>query len=504
MKKKTNRYGKTRSLISLGIGVIRGNVSFSIGLAVMFIITTALCVTIVTNPQTIRNSLEVFEDEYVHPDAWFATGLVPEDTYSSIDVDAVEDVETSVSFDTNVKFNDVLYFLRAISIKDGFRQYYHVEDDFDSAPSGMPKVWMTVYFAKANGIHAGDIISVQSIGGYIDAYVESLVSMPECMVCCRNVFSWHDSSDFGYILIPDEYLSDFNVITGMANYWSFKFEKGLTDSERSDTYARLSEKIGDNAVFSELYENSVMKNDIEDELFKIETLCSILPSVTIVIGLMFAFLFINQVMQRQRKTIGMLRALGQSSAQVLAVFIIYILIVSVCSMIIGGGIGIIIVKSTCSVFRDRYSLPRIVTRTDPVKLIFLLFLIFLLPACREVPTWERNEPEVVLSGFLIASDAMDTEAMWEYLSEDSQTKLKNKAEEFNKTVPERGRHEPHQMIRTFHVISSTREFKKLETVSSDKHKATVNIVMHEGDAIPVTLIREEKRWAIELPFQTGE
>ena len=383
MQKKTNRYGKTRSIISLSIGVIRGNISFSIGLAVMFIITTALCVTIVTNPQTIRNSLEVFEDEYVHPDAWFATGLVPEDTYSSIDVDAVEDVEASVSFDTNAKFNDVLFFLRAISIKDGFRQYYHVEDDFDSAPSGMPKVWMTVYFSKTNGIHAGDIISVQSSGGYIDAYVESLVSMPECMVCCRNVFSWHDSSDFGYILIPDEYLPDFGVMTGMANYWSFKFEKGLTDSERSDTYARLSEKIGDNAIFSELYENSVMKNDIEDELFKIETLCSILPSVTIVIGLMFAFLFINQVMQRQRKTIGMLRALGQSSAQVLAVFIIYILIVSVCSMIIGGGIGIIIVKSTCSVFCDRYSLPRIVTRTDPVKLVFLLFLIIMtgIAAC---------------------------------------------------------------------------------------------------------------------------
>lgn len=137
-------------------------------------------------------------------------------------------------------------------------------------------------------------------------------------------------------------------------------------------------------------------------------------------------------------------------------------------------------------------------------LYLLLFLIFMLSGCGDGPTWTRSDPEDVLYGFLLSSEAMDTETMWEYLSEGTREKLETKASEFNRTAPENGSREPHEMLRTFHVISSTREFKKLETVSSDKHKASVNIVMHEGAAIPVELIREGKRWAIELSFQTGE
>ncbi len=137
-------------------------------------------------------------------------------------------------------------------------------------------------------------------------------------------------------------------------------------------------------------------------------------------------------------------------------------------------------------------------------LAFLLCLMFMSAGCGEGPLWTRSDPDEVLYGFLIASDSMDTETIWEFLGKNTREKLQASAEEFNKTAPENGKRKPHQMMRTFHVISSTREFKKLETVSSDEQKAVVQIVMHEGEAIPVELIREGKRWAIELPFQTGE
>lgn len=134
----------------------------------------------------------------------------------------------------------------------------------------------------------------------------------------------------------------------------------------------------------------------------------------------------------------------------------------------------------------------------------LLFLVFMTSGCGEGPLWTRSDPDEVLYGFLLASDSMDTEAMWEYLGKDTRARLQASADEFNSTAPENGRREAHQMMRTFHVISSTREFKKLLVVSSDEQKAEVHIVLHGDDAIPVELIREDKRWAIELPFQAGE
>ena len=57
------------------------------------------------------------------------------------------------------------------------------------------------------------------------------------------------------------------------------------------------------------------------------------------------------------------------------------------------------------------------------------------------------------------------------------------------------------MLRTTgHVISSTREYKKLEVSSKTDQEAMVDIVMHDGSKKSVRLHRESGRWAIDLPL----
>ena len=55
------------------------------------------------------------------------------------------------------------------------------------------------------------------------------------------------------------------------------------------------------------------------------------------------------------------------------------------------------------------------------------------------------------------------------------------------------------MIRTGHVVSSTREYRKFELVSETETESVVEIVLQDETRIPVTLHRESDRWALDLP-----
>ena len=39
-----------------------------------------------------------------------------------------------------------------------------------------------------------------------------------------------------------------------------------------------------------------------------------------------------------------------------------------------------------------------------------------MPGCGAGPVWQREEPEVVLTGFLETAEVQDTETMWEFLN----------------------------------------------------------------------------------------
>ena len=59
---------------------------------------------------------------------------------------------------------------------------------------------------------------------------------------------------------------------------------------------------------------------------------------------------------------------------------------------------------------------------------------------------------------------------------------------------------PEDMLRFGHVISSTREYKKIELIQSDESVATVRIVRHDESGLDIEMHHEDGRWTIELPI----
>ena len=135
-----------------------------------------------------------------------------------------------------------------------------------------------------------------------------------------------------------------------------------------------------------------------------------------------------------------------------------------------------------------------------VTLLFTMALACL--GCKAPPVWEREDPDVVLRGFLQSADAERTDLVWNYLSKNTRDILQKKADEFNQiSKTERPAHE---MIRFGHVMSSTREYKKLDVENENDLEAVVNIVKHDDSTIQVVLKKEDGHWTIDLPLERQE
>ncbi len=119
--------------------------------------------------------------------------------------------------------------------------------------------------------------------------------------------------------------------------------------------------------------------------------------------------------------------------------------------------------------------------------------------CGSEPAY-RDDPCDVVREYLYAVEMQDNEAVWAFLSGDTRNKLEQKAAQFN-DLPEHGNSRAGvDMFRTGHVLSSTREYKKLVLASQNNDLADVDIVLHNDKTLRVQLKKESGRWAINLPI----
>ena len=130
----------------------------------------------------------------------------------------------------------------------------------------------------------------------------------------------------------------------------------------------------------------------------------------------------------------------------------------------------------------------------------MVFFSVMLYGCGGTPVWLRNDPSDVVKGYLQAVEVQDEATVWEFLSQETRNRLEQMAENYNRdhasSPPLKGR----EMLRFGHVLSSTREYKKIVVSTKDDNHAVVNIVLHDESTLSVDLFRESDRWAIGLPL----
>lgn len=362
-----------RTSFSLSFSIAKRNKGFTIGLIIMFMVLTTIIVMERYTTSSVRGTINDYTEEYCVPDLWAVTEPLPQSVGDLLpEYPEIIGQEYGMVTDVRCRVGKKQIFVLNLTgmEENGFRKYYLAEEKH--AEDGTPEIMVSSYYARANEIHGGDIVELMTPGGYREFFVSALVSCPENMFCTRDSTSWCDSSDFGYLYLPRSVMDEYYPTAGYSNYWSFRVSDDCTDEREEEILEEITEVFGSHLISAERFTTSDIKTKLEDELNQAEKATQFMPLLSYVLGIFFTCLFIQQVMQGQKKTIGLLRALGYSGRQVLKIFILYTVLSSVIGMALGIGLGAILIRFSVGIYKGTYSLPYIHYSTSLPRLILLL------------------------------------------------------------------------------------------------------------------------------------
>lgn len=357
--------------------IIKKSKGLTVGLWLLFFLMTVIVITVLVLPDSVIGTVENFLTDYGMPQAWVTTkpGAV-----RTFEIEGISSVEADFAADMIFKNSeDAPLSLRVFSMEpDSRRDCYAVEETEND--SGLPGMRITFHFAEVSGIHVGDTLTVMTPRGAREVFVDALISLPEGIVCVRDETSWQDSDDFGYAYFSREDYDGLFGTVGFANQWFVRFDDGLTHEQKEAALAALAAELDINADTAVLFETSAVRQTLDTIFDALTTACLYFPMAIFVVGLFFCGLFVRQLVMRDRKKIGLLRALGYSARQILTVFLIYIVLLCVSALLPGIFAGALTVRAIADIFRNMYALPGIEYSFSPLLILLFLLLVLLTGA----------------------------------------------------------------------------------------------------------------------------
>ena len=142
-----------------------------------------------------------------------------------------------------------------------------------------------------------------------------------------------------------------------CNQFLLRFAPGADLEKTLEEAVRILEDEVPEIRYSFLYENSAVKNRVDEILLPARTLTVLVPTTFFAIVLIVSFLFMSLIIRQSRREIGILRALGFSAGDIRLLFCKVSLTVSLGAVILGTLISIGVARYIESAFESFFPLP---------------------------------------------------------------------------------------------------------------------------------------------------
>lgn len=352
---------KGNSLIRLELPrIIRNNIRSFIVLVVVSSLGLALLIAMNNTSARLYISVDVFLEAYSEADITMTVdGASAPLTDALLAIDGVDRVQTRLVCDAPVKRPDGrIVTLRFLSYDDGDFPLVTTRDDA-SPPEGAIPIMPVEKFASNNKVKPGDSILYISGGEECPLFVAGIASTPQAMMTKRDIYVWYDNKDFGYAYIGRE---DLYALTGLDGVYN---QIMLLTRDGSDNDLILQKALavlgrGDVSVIdASTYANSMLCRWLKSMIDPIGVIARFLPPVFFLIMLMFMCISLSQTISKNRRSIGMLRAMGMTKREVSALYAAYTLAITIIACVVGVVVGVLFSDFVYRMFAKNIQVPMI-------------------------------------------------------------------------------------------------------------------------------------------------
>ena len=265
-------------------------------------------------------------------------GFSAEDLEAVKSIDGVEDATRFLSMNVTVK-DDTDTLALTVSENMDVSGILVLEGEPYSAddPDGF---WLSDSYAAANGIFAGDSLTLTWQGITVSGTVRGLVKSSEYLICLPDSTQMMpDYSSYGYVYISPAMLDRSIPALYRAVAGSLYHQINVKSSLVKAAFVEAADRALGNTRLILSKDETVSWAEAQGEVNEGKTMASILPVLFLAIAILTMVTTMHRICASEKTQIGTLKALGFRDRRILTHYSAYALIIGLLGTIPGIGIG---------------------------------------------------------------------------------------------------------------------------------------------------------------------
>lgn len=334
-----------------------------VALVLIVMLGVMIYISMNTAYSNLSQSQERFYQEYRFADYTFTVVKAPESVISRIEavpgvIKATGRVQKDIPI---VKAEDERATGRLIGYplpQEGEVNRLHLLSGswFEESPAGNIGVLVDPQFFVANHLTAGDSLEVIAGGKKVVLTVIGTAVSPEFVYPMPDAAALVPEPErFGIIMIPQIQAQQILGYPGQINQVVVDLAPGADETAVVREIERILEPYGNLASYPR--RDQLSHAALQAELDGLKTMSGSLPLVFFLIAAAIQFVIINRLIKTQRLPIGVMKALGYSSFQIIGNYTGYALLVSGVGAVLGIITGIGMAAGMSQVYAQFFNLP---------------------------------------------------------------------------------------------------------------------------------------------------
>jgi putative ABC transport system permease protein len=228
-------------------------------------------------------------------------------------------------------------------------------------------------FFKENGLGLGQDINVIINGRNVNLKITGIGQSPEYIYAMKNISDFLPSGkDFTVAYIPYNVMENLFQANGSINSIAFMLEDGYTFDDVKDSIEKQLEPY---TLLSLVDKEDQMSNFmLSQEMNQLDTTATAIPLLFLSISSVILWIMLKRLVEQQRTQIGMLKACGYKTGEILWHYMTYALFIGISGGIAGGLLGYLLSGYMANIYQQFFTLPGLENEFSMQYFIFGILL----------------------------------------------------------------------------------------------------------------------------------